>query len=55
METIPQAMVGDGFKDFGQVGREWRNAISRREEGENEEPKFFNVDSILEHFIADLR
>jgi len=33
VETIPQAMVGDGFKDFSQVGWAWRDAISWREEG----------------------
>ena len=48
-------MVGDGTKDFGQVGREWRNAISWREEGYNEELKCLNVDSILEHFVTDVR
>jgi len=30
---------GCGFKDFGQVGRQLRNAISWREEGYNEETK----------------
>ena len=47
-------MVGDGFKDLGQVGGEWRNAISWREEGYNEEPKRLDVNSLLEHSVTDI-
>ena len=54
VETISQAMVGDGFKDFGQVGGEWGNAISWREECHSEEPKLLDVNAFLEHPITDI-
>ena len=52
MEEIPQAAVGDGFKDFCQTGRGSRDAVSRRKLIGDEQPKIFGVDSILEELVA---
>ena len=52
MEEIPQAVVGDGFKDFCQTGRGSRDAVSRRKLIGDKQPKIFGVDSILEQLVA---
>ena len=52
MEEIPQAVVGDGFKDFCQTGWGSRDAFSGRKLIGDKQPKIFGADSILEQLVA---
>jgi len=53
VETIPQAMLGDGFEDFYQTGRRWGDAITRRKQISDKKLKLFGINSILEQFFTN--